>query len=185
MQACEGANRTDGARVSVLKNTARLSKCRSIVKAEYFNKWIYKFSLITPNGPAVCFSRRNPTTAPGRVQVPRVSGADKLSRCKEGLARVFAVQVQKFVEHYACRGTSFIGAGNYPRLQSWLVALAQCRGTNCLGGRKWSRCRIYIGCRCACPGARTITNLSKGQEQSKNRDKPIKHTVRVSISGQN
>jgi len=50
MQACEGANRTDGARVSVLKNTARLSKCRSIVKAEYFNKWIYKFSLITPNG---------------------------------------------------------------------------------------------------------------------------------------
>ncbi len=50
--------------------------------------------LITSNGPAVCFSRRNPTTAPGRVLVPRGSGATKLSRCKEGLARVFAVMVQ-------------------------------------------------------------------------------------------
>jgi len=49
---------------------------------------------IFANGPAVCFSRRNPTTAPGRVQVPRASGATKLSRCKEGLARVFAVMVQ-------------------------------------------------------------------------------------------
>jgi len=47
-----------------------------------------------PNGPAVCFSRRNPTQAPGRVLVPRASGATKLSRCKEGLARVFAVMVQ-------------------------------------------------------------------------------------------
>jgi len=36
-----------------------------------------------------------------------------------------------------------------------------------------------------CPGARAITNLSWVQELSKNRDKPIKHTVRVSISGQN
>jgi len=46
------------------------------------------------NGPAVWFSRRNPTTAPGRILVPRASGARKLSRCKEGLARVFAVMVQ-------------------------------------------------------------------------------------------
>jgi hypothetical protein len=30
------------------------------------------------------------------------------------------------------------------------------------------------------PGARTITNLSCVQELSKNRDKPIKHIVRVS-----
>ena len=41
---------------------------------------------------------------------------------------------------------------------------------------------ILIGCRCACPGARTITNLSWEQELSKNRDKPIKHTVRVIAS---
>ena len=42
---------------------------------------------------------------------------------------------------------------------------------------------ILIASRCACPGARTITNLSWGQELSKNRDKPIKHTVRVRQSG--
>jgi len=35
-----------------------------------------------------------PTTAPGRVLVPRLGGAIKLSRCKEGMARVFAVMVQ-------------------------------------------------------------------------------------------
>ena len=28
------------------------------------------------------------------------------------MARVFAVKVQKFVEHYTCRGTSLIGAAN-------------------------------------------------------------------------
>jgi hypothetical protein len=42
------------------------------------------------NGPAVCFSKRNPTTAPGSILVPRASGAIKLSRCKEGLARFLA-----------------------------------------------------------------------------------------------
>ena len=40
-----------------------------------------------------------------------------------------------FIEHYACRGTSLIGAGIYPRLQNWGRALAQCRGTICLGAR--------------------------------------------------
>ena len=47
------------------------------------------------NGPAVGFSKRNPTQAPGRVPVPRVSGARKLSRCKEGLAR-FLASMYKF-----------------------------------------------------------------------------------------
>ena len=42
---------------------------------------------------------------------------------------------------------------------------------------------ILVACRCACPGARTITDLICEQEPSKNRDKPIKHTVRVSCSG--
>jgi hypothetical protein len=56
---------------------------------------------IGANGPAVCFSRRNPTTAPGSILVPRASGARKLSRraprehseqrgCREGLARFLA-----------------------------------------------------------------------------------------------
>jgi hypothetical protein len=35
-----------------------------------------------------------PTKHPGRILVPRGSGARKLSRCKEGMARVFAVMIQ-------------------------------------------------------------------------------------------
>jgi len=50
-----------------------------------------------------------PTQHPGRVQVPRVLGARKLSRCKEGMAH-FLPSGYKFYEHYACRGTSLIGA---------------------------------------------------------------------------
>jgi hypothetical protein len=94
------------------------------------------------NGPAVCFSRRNPTTAPGRVLVPRGSGAEKLSRCKEGLARVFAVMVQILLSS----GAVAVQIGSEPRtchrLQNWLEALVQCRGTHCLEARKLSR---YIG----------------------------------------
>ena len=66
---------------------------------------------MTTNGPAVCFSRRNPTTAPGRVLVPRASGAEKLSRCKEGLARVFAVMVQIFLS----AGAVAVQIGSEPR----------------------------------------------------------------------
>jgi hypothetical protein len=52
------------------------------------------FLELLPTDPAVCFSRRNPTTAPGRVLLPRASGAIKMLRGKEGLARVFAVMAQ-------------------------------------------------------------------------------------------
>ena len=65
-----------------------------------------------PNGPAVCFSRRNPTTAPGRVLVPRGSGATKLSRCKEGLARVFAVMVQILLSITRVAVQGLVGAAN-------------------------------------------------------------------------
>ena len=49
----------------------------------------------------------------------------------------------------------------------------QCRGTSCQGARNLSRCRNLIACRCACPGATAITNLSWVQEQ-----KPARTTVR-------
>ena len=39
-----------------------------------------------PNGPAVGFSKRYPTQHPITIQLPRTSGARKLSRCKEGTA---------------------------------------------------------------------------------------------------
>jgi len=52
-----------------------------------------------------------PTRAPGRVLVPRVLGARKLSRCKEGMAH-FLPSRYKFSEQYECRDTSLIGAAN-------------------------------------------------------------------------
>jgi len=48
-----------------------------------------------------------PTQAPGSVLVPRVLGARKLSRCKEGMAW-FLPSVYKFCELYECRGTRLI-----------------------------------------------------------------------------
>jgi hypothetical protein len=91
--------------------------------------------------------------------------ARKLSRCKEGMARVFAVMVQILlsITRVAVQGLS--EPRIYPRLQSWWQAPAQCRGTSCLGARNLSRCRNLIAFRCACPGATAITNLSWVQEQ--------------------
>ena len=74
--------------------------------------------------------------------------------------RTFCRPGTKFCEHYACRGTSLIGAGKLSPYRISLGALAQCRGTNCLGARNLSRCRNLIACRCACLDATTITNLS-------------------------
>ena len=124
------------------------------------------------NGPAVCFSRRNPTTAPGRIMVPRVSGATKLSRCKEGLARVFAVMVRSLMNITRVAVQVWSEPGIYHGAEVVLRALAQCRGTICLGARKLSRCRSLIGGRCGCPGLRCYTNLS-GQP-SRNGDKKVK-----------
>jgi len=52
-----------------------------------------------------------PTKHPGRVPVPRVLGARKPSRCKE-VWRTFCRPGTNLIEHYACRGTSLIGAVN-------------------------------------------------------------------------
>ena len=98
------------------------------------------FKGMTPNGAAVGLSKRYPTKHPGRVIVPRASGATKLSRCKEGMARVFAIRVQGFlsftsiavqamwlqrscqgvtnvtkVQWRSDRGTGFNGAGHLSR----------------------------------------------------------------------
>jgi hypothetical protein len=48
---------------------------------------------MTPNGPAIkggCVTRRQHRADPGTL-------ARKLSRCKEGMARVFAVRVQSWL----------------------------------------------------------------------------------------
>ena len=120
-----------------------------------------------------------PTTASG--QGPGTL-ARKLSRCKEGMARVFASPGTNFIEHYACRGTSLIEAGKLSRLQNvcwghWRSVAVQV----CLGARKLSRYRIYIAGRCACPDASIHYRICLGcRSKSKNRDKQLTHIVRVS-----
>ena len=73
-----------------------------------------------PNGPAVCFSRRNPTTAPPRICHGRPESCPGARRVWRG----FWHPGTNFYEHYACRGTSMIGAGNLSRLQLLGQALA-------------------------------------------------------------
>jgi hypothetical protein len=78
-----------------------------------------------------------PTQAPGRVLVPRVLGARKLSRCKEGMAH-FLPSSYKFCELYECRGTSLIGAANLSPVTN-LVA-----GTGAVSRYKLSRSQKYV-----------------------------------------
>jgi hypothetical protein len=79
--------------------------------------------------------------------------AAKLSRCKEGMARVFAVQVQILLSAGAVAVQSWSEPRIYPRLQIWLRALAQCHGTICLEASNLSWCRNLIASRCVSPGA--------------------------------
>jgi hypothetical protein len=95
--------------------------------------------------------------------------------------RSFCHHGTSFVEFWSDRGTIWLGAENLSPVTKLV------RSTGAVSRYKLSRCQktvkvncILITSRCACPGAKTITKLSWGQELSKNRDKPIKHTVRVS-----
>jgi len=63
---------------------------------------------MTPNGPAIwggCVTRRKHRAGSWYFshEVVTVQG---------GYGALFAVQVQNFIEHYVCRGTSLIGAAN-------------------------------------------------------------------------
>jgi len=82
-----------------------------------------------------------------------------------GYGALFAVRVQVLLSITRVAVQFVSELENYHGTGFLLGALAQCRGTNCLGARNLSRCRILIGGRCGCPGARTITNLSRVQEQ--------------------
>jgi len=122
-----------------------------------------------------------PTKHPGSVLVPRVLGARKLSRCKEGMAH-FLPSGYKFSKHYECRGTSMTGAANLSPVTKLMVT------TGAVSRYKVDRSQktvkvywILIACRCACPGATTITNLSWVQGKSKKCDKQLTHIVRVML----
>jgi len=78
-----------------------------------------------------------PTIAPGWVLVPRVLGARKLSRCKEGMAH-FLPSRYKFCEIYECRGTRLIGAASLSPVTK-LVA-----GTGAVSRYKLSRSQKFV-----------------------------------------
>jgi len=87
-----------------------------------------------------------PTQAPGRVLVPRVLGARKLSRCKEGMAH-FLPSGYKFCEVYECRVTRLIGAASLSPVTN-LVA-----GTDAVSRYKLSRSQKFV----------TVQDLNCGQ----------------------
>jgi len=115
---------------------------------------------------------RHESVSVGRKTVP-VQGGFGACFCRHGT---------NLIEHYACRGTILIGGTNLSPVTNLVT------GTGAVSRQKLSRSQkvvkvywILIACRCACPDARAITNVSWVQELSKNRDKPIKHTVRVML----
>ena len=64
------------------------------------------FELVTTNGPAVGFSKRYPTQAPPQICPGRLEICHGARR----VWRTFCRPGTNFCEHYACRGTSLIGA---------------------------------------------------------------------------
>jgi len=114
-----------------------------------------------PNGPAIwggCVTRR-------KHRAKSRFFSRKIVTVQGGYGALFAVQVQVLLSITRVAVQVWSEPENYHGTEFLLRALAQCRGTNYLEARNLSRCRISIACRCACPGARTITNLSWVQEQ--------------------
>jgi hypothetical protein len=98
---------------------------------------------LNANGPAVGFSKRNPTTAPPQICPGRPESCHGARRVWRG----FWHPVTNFNEHYACRGTSLIGAAKLS-LVTKLVA-----GTGAVSRYKLSRSQKFI----------TVQDLNCGQ----------------------
>ncbi len=81
-----------------------------------------------------------PTQHPGRVQVPRpeYSGGPQNCPGARRVWRTFCRHGTNFVEHYACRGTSLIGAANLSPVTK-LVA-----GTGAVSRYKLSRSQKFV-----------------------------------------
>lgn len=84
--------------------------------------------VLDDDSQAVYFSRCYLTQHPGRILVPRVSGARKLSQCKEGMAH-FLESGYKFSELYAYRGTSLISQETFvvQDLNCEQVSVSECK----------------------------------------------------------
>ena len=83
------------------------------------------------NGPAIkggCVTRR-------KHRAESWYFSQKAVTVQGGYGACFCRHGTNFIEHYACRGTSLIGAANLSPVTNLVGALAQCRGTSCLGAR--------------------------------------------------
>ena len=104
-------------------------------------------------------------THPGRKAVSRNRGTKFLRPGKEGMARVFAVQVQSFITLWRDPGTSFIGAACLSPVTKLVVSTCAVSGYNLSRSKKFVKVYwILIACRCGNPAAETITNLYLVQE---------------------
>ena len=119
---------------------------------------------------------QSPGTLARNCQAPR-----KLVTVQGGYGTCFCRPGTNFIEHYACRGTSLIGAGKLSRYRMFV------RGTGAVSRYNLSRSQKSV----------TVQDLNCGQmrvsgcmiplqiclgcrSKSKNRDKQLTHIVRVS-----
>ena len=130
---------------------------------------------IFANGPAVGFSKRNPTTAPPQICPGRPESCHGARRVWRG----FWHPGTNFNEHYACRGTSLIGAAKLSPVTKLVT------GTGAVSRYKLSRSQKSVttqdlNCGQMCvSGYINHYKFVMGAEAIKNRDKLINPTVRV------
>ena len=104
-------------------------------------------------------SIRQQSWYPAPAGPPNCPGARKVWRtfCRPGT---------NFIEHYACRGTSLIGATNLSPVTNLIGSTGAVSRHKVDRGQK--TVKVYwtlLECRCACPGVTTIAKQSWVQEQ--------------------
>jgi hypothetical protein len=93
--------------------------------------------IITANGPAIwggCVTRRSIRAG---SWYPAPGGAESCHGARR-VWRTFCRHGTKFIEHYACRGTSLIGAGKLSRYRIFVA------GTGAVARYKLSRSKKFI-----------------------------------------
>jgi len=132
---------------------------------------------MTHNGPAVGFSKRNPTTAPPQICPGRPESCHGARRVWRG----FWHPGTHFYEGYACRGTSLIEAANLSPVTNLV------EGTGAVSRYKLSRNRKIVMVQDLNCGQMSVSGYMNhfkfvwGAGSIKNRDKLIDPTVRVSL----
>ena len=121
-----------------------------------------------PNGPAIkggCVTRRSTGHGYSGWYFSRKAVTVQAVPGQGGYGARFCRPGTNFIEHYACRGTSLIGAGNLSRYKCLLA------GTGAVSRYKLSRSQKSVTVQdfdCVqmrVSGCKTITNLSWVQEQ--------------------